>query len=241
MTLDEIVASLFPCGQYIEISDGILKGRGQISATHRADIVGITGGKAFGVDDAILLSAEVLRIIDAGGSDPLIVLVDSDSQRMSKHDELLGLNEYLSHLAKSLQLANARGHRTVGLLYGHSAAGAFIATALATQTLVALPGAHPEVMDLPSVAKVTKLPLDVLKEMAKATPVFAPGLDNLVKMGAVHSVWNETKPLSDQLLALLSEEENSNDRRAMMGRERDGRSKALDIAERVYEEALHAF
>ena len=30
------------------------------------------------------------------------MLVDSDSQRMSKRDELLGLNEFLSHLAKVL-------------------------------------------------------------------------------------------------------------------------------------------
>src|SRR5205807_67055 len=83
---------------------------------------------------------------------------------------------YLSHLAKALLLAEAEGHRTVGLLYGGSAAGAFIATALATGTLVALPGAHPAVMDLPSMARVTKLPVEVLKAKAEATPVFAPEL-----------------------------------------------------------------
>ncbi|MDI9682600.1 biotin-independent malonate decarboxylase subunit gamma, partial [Burkholderia cenocepacia] len=56
------------------------------------------------------------------------------------------------------------------------------------------PGAEPEVMDLPSMSRVTKLPIDVLKEMARSTPVFAPGLDNLVKMGAVSvtSVWRRS-------------------------------------------------
>jgi hypothetical protein len=45
---------------------------------------------------------------------------------------------------------------------------------LATRPLVALPGADPVVMDLPSMSKLTKLSLDVLKEKARSTPVFAP-------------------------------------------------------------------
>lgn len=98
---------------------------------------------------------------------------------MSRRDELLGLNEYLAHLAKALLLADASGHPTIGLVYGHTAAGAFIATALATRVLAALPGAHPSVMDLASVARVTKLPLERLEEMATSTSVFAPGLDNM--------------------------------------------------------------
>lgn len=241
MTLDDILSSLFPCGRHVEISDGILKGFGQITDTQRASVIGIPDRKALGIDEAILLSAEVLRVIDAGGRDPLLILVDSDSQRMSKRDELLGLNEYLAHLAKCLLLADASGHRTIGLLYGHSAAGAFIATALATEILVALPGAHPEVMDLPSVAKVTKLPLDVLTKMAQQTPVFAPGLDNLVKMGAVHTLLDESQPLSDQILSLLNEKNNSGDHRAALGRKRGGRTKAFEIADRVYEDAIRAF
>ena len=61
-------------------------------------------------------------------------------------------------------VATARGHLTVGLLYGHAAAGAFIAASLSTQILVALVGAKPSVMDLPSISRVTKLPLDQLAQ-----------------------------------------------------------------------------
>jgi malonate decarboxylase gamma subunit len=113
-------------------------------------VLGIAGEKDLGVDDVILLAGRVLQIVRAGDGVPILVLIDSSSQRMRRRDELLGLNEYLAHLAKSLLLAEAQGHRTIGLLYGGSAAGAFIATALATGTLVALPGGHPAVMDLPS-------------------------------------------------------------------------------------------
>ena len=163
---------------------------------------------------------------------PILMLIDSSSQRMSRRDELLGLNEYLAHLAKTLLLAEHAGHRTIGLLYGGSAAGAFIATALATGTLVALPGAHPEVMDLPSMARVTKLSIDLLREKAKATPVFAPGLDNLARMGAVHEIWDPERPLATQLEALLARPAGD-DWRDVLGQQRNGRPKAAAIAARV--------
>lgn len=115
-------------------------------------MLGITQGQPLGVDEAIVLAGRLVEIVQTKDRAPILFLVDSASQRMSKRDELLGLSEYLSHLAKALLLAEAEGHRTVGLLYGGSAAGAFIATALAAGTLVALPGAHPAVMDLPSMA-----------------------------------------------------------------------------------------
>jgi malonate decarboxylase gamma subunit len=131
-----------------------------------------------------------------------------------------------------------QGHPTVGLLYGHTAAGAFLATALATRVLVALPGANPEVMDLPSMSRVTKLSIDVLKEKAKSTPVFAPGLDNLAQTGAVLAAWDEKSSLAEQLEALLDQTQNSGDQRDRLGRIRNGRPKAADIAERVHDLAL---
>ena len=116
---------------------------------------------------------------------------------------VLGLNEFLGHLAKCLVVADLDGRMTVGLLYGHSAAGAFIATALATRVLVALPGAEPTVMDLPSMARVTKLSLEALEAKAKSTPVFAPGLDNLAAMGAVLVAMALTPSLQNDLFFSL--------------------------------------
>ena len=82
-------------------------------------------------------------------------------------------------------------------------------------------------------AKVTKLSIDVLKEKAKSTPVFAPGLQNLAQTGAVHITWDEAVPLVDQLEALLGNMPDARDRRGALGKERGGRLKAHDIAERV--------
>lgn len=232
MTRDEILAGLFPNGSEIDVSGTIIMGTAILAGGGPIHVLGSTQGQPLGVDEAIKLAGRVLEIIKSGDRVPILFLVDSASQRMSKRDELLGLSEYLSHLAKALLLAEAEGHRTIGLLYGGSAAGAFIATALATGTLVALPGAHPAVMDLPSMARVTKLPIDVLKAKAEATPVFAPGLENMVRTGGVHVVWDETAPLAPQLAALL-EQSAQQDERGRLGAERSGRRKAADIADRV--------
>ena len=228
MTPAEILDSLFPAGHDVTTDGDLLFGRATFG-DGIVHVVSATGRAPIGIDQAIRLSAVVLAIASTDDAAPILFLVDSASQRMSRRDELLGLSEYLAHLATSLLLAEARGHRTIGLLYGGSAAGAFIATALACGTLVALPGAHPEVMDLASMARVTKLPIDVLEAKAKTTPVFAPGLDNLVSVGGIAAVWDSGKSLADQLQALLAHPRAGDDR-AALGAERGGRPASARIA-----------
>jgi malonate decarboxylase gamma subunit len=237
MTLGDILASLFPCGSDAIVVDGLIDGKGRLPAGGAIHVLGVVGQAPLGVDGALTLAERVLDIARLADGTPILVLIDSASQRMSRRDELLGLSEYLAHLAKALLLAESQGHRTVGLLYGGSAAGAFIATALATGVLVALPGANPAVMDLPSMARVTKLPLEILQAKAATTPVFAPGLANLARTGAIHAVWDADKPLAPQLAALLSEPA-AQDRRDLLGAERGGRAKAAAIADRVMALAL---
>lgn len=235
----DILASLFPAGHDVTDVDGLLLGSGALRTGARIQVIGIYDRTPLGVEEAARLSRHVLDTL-ADGSGPIMVLVDSDSQRMSKRDELLGLNEFLAHLAKTLIYADLHGRPTIGLLYGHSAAGAFLATALATRVLVALPAADPAVMDLPSMAKVTKLPLEVLQEKANSTPVFAPGLRNLAQTGAVYAIWDDSKPLADQLDALLANLPLPQDERDTLGKQRGGRQMAADVAARVREAALQS-
>jgi malonate decarboxylase gamma subunit len=176
-------------------------------------------------------------MVEEGGRAPIVILIATSSQNMARRDELLGLNEYLAHVAKSLALAMAHGHRTVSVLFGGAAAGAFIATALPSQALVALPGAAPSVMDLPSISRVTKLPLEDLKELAKSTPIFAPGVEPLFAIGAVTETWAADQPFAPRLAALLRQPVPTPDTRDRTGLERKGRLLAQKIAERVAAEA----
>lgn len=237
MTPAEILDSLFPHGHDVDGASHLPHGTGWIDAATPVHVLGITGGTFPGVDEALIVAGRILTLAAEGNQTPILFLLDSGSQRMSKRDELLGLSETLAHLAKSLRAAEQAGHRTIGLLYGGTAAGAFIATALACETLVALPGAHPEVMDLPSMARVTKLPLAVLEEKARATPVFAPGLDNIVATGGIAEVWDDSRALAEQLSAVLAQP-HKGESRAALGKARGGRPKAAEIADMVRRQAL---
>jgi malonate decarboxylase gamma subunit len=241
MTLDEILASLFPDGHTVQRgSFHTLHGIGRRGAEGDIALIGIVDGVSLGVDNTILLAGQVLSIIEKGGATPILVLVDASIQTMTRRDELLGLSEYFGHLIKVLALAAVRGHRTVTLLYGHAAGGALIATGLATEMLATLPGAEPSVMDLPSIARVTKLPLGQLQAMALTTPIFAPGVKNYFLTGAVTEKWDANKPLASQLAALLKQSANTRDRRDEIGLERKGRLEAAEIAQKVEVEAARA-
>ena len=237
MTRDEILVALFTAAHSVQARDGLLLGAGAVGGMEPVSVIGIVDGSMLGVDGALTLSGHVLDLLRGEAKFPILVLVDSGSQRMSRHDELMGLNEYLAHLAKVLLLAKARGHRTIGILYGGSAAGAFIATALSCDTLLALPGAHPMVMDLPSMARVTKLPVERLQEMAGATPVFAPGLENFAQTGAIRATLDIVGDLAAQVLAVLRQPATA-DGRDVLGAERGGRPKAASLAARVQALAL---
>jgi malonate decarboxylase gamma subunit len=237
MTLDEILTSLFPAGHDVTTSTaGMITGTGKRTGGATIAVIGVANGVALGTAGVLPLANEVLDVVAKGGSTPILVLVDTQGQLMARRDELRGLNEYLAHLAKCLLLASQQGHRTIGLEYGKAAAGAFLATALATDRLVGLPGAEPTVMDLPSMARVTKLPLETLKQLAMTTPVFAPGLDHLLQVGAVAEVWDPTKPLAEQLEETLRNT-SPTDTRDELGARRKGRLMAAWVAKRIVADA----
>ena len=237
MTLDEILTGLFPAGHDVKISAaGMIAGTGRRKGGANIAVIGVANGEALGTAGVLPLAEKVLGVVAKGADTPILVLVDTQGQLMARRDEMRGLNEYLAHLAKCLLLASQQGHRTIGLEYGKAAAGAFLATALATDRLIGLPGAEPSIMDLPSVARVTKLPLDTLKQLAKTTPVFAPGLDHLLQVGAVTEVWDPKKPLDEQLEESLRNT-SPTDTRDELGAQRKGRLMAAKVAKRVIAEA----
>ena len=232
MTLDDVLKSLFPRGHSVQRRGDIVTGCGPLQGGGDITVVGIVDGAPLSPEDVVALADHVLDAVEAGGDQPILVLVDTQGQLMARHAEMLGLNEYCAHLAKCLLLASRSGHRTIGFEYGQAAAGAFLATALATDVLVGVEGASPMVMDLPSIARVTKIAEKKLAEMAKSTPVFAPGLDPLFQTGAVTTIWDAKRPFDGQLLEML-QGATMRDERDALGQQRGGRTVAVDVARRV--------
>ena len=240
MTRAELLNALFPAGHDTRVeAEGILCGTATYGDGQTAAVVGVVDQTPLGIEGALALAGHVLAVIRRSPGRPIVVLLDGMSQRMRRRDEMLGLNEYLAHLTKCFTLAARQGHRTVGVLFGRIAAGAFISTGLVQDLLVAVPGGDPVVMDLPSIARVTKLPLEQLEKLARDTPVFAPGLPYEPPIGAVAEVW-EDGDLSVRLAAARAGPAGGPDKRDELGLERKGRLKAAGIARRVEKEAAAA-
>ena len=82
-----------------------------------------------------------------------------------------------------------------------------------------------------------KLPLEKLERLAADTPVFAPGVSNFARTGAIHTVLDADSDLSMQLEQVLARPSAGEDERARLGAERGGRTKAAAIIERIVADA----
>jgi malonate decarboxylase gamma subunit len=176
------------------------------------------------------MAGEVLRVVRDAPGRPILLLVDTQGQRLSRRDELLGINGYMAHLAKCLQLARNNGHKIIGLVYSEAVSGGFLASSLLSDRCYALPESQVRVMNLPAMSRITKIPLERLEELSKSSPVFAPGVKNYLKMGAVNSLWEGDLA---QRLAEALDVAPEGDSRRQWGEEREGRRLARGVAERV--------
>lgn len=229
MVLNALLDQLFPQGHRIDVRDDVLSGTASTSAGE-VTVIGTANKLEVGVDHALALAATVIASTKADPQRPIVMLVDTAGQRLSRRDELLGINGYFAHLAKALDLARRRGARLVSLVYGESVSGGFLSFGLMADSIHALPEAQVRVMDLRAMARVTKQPLEKLQALSKSSPVFAPGVQNYVAMGAVESVWEGD--LAGALVEAL-QAPVAGDQRRTRGAERGGRTRARDVAAAV--------
>lgn len=229
MKLADVLQSLFPGGHAVSVDGPLVAGSGRIGE-REVGVLGTTGAAEVGLELALALAAEVLGHVREAPGRPILALVDTSGQRMSRRDELLALNGYLGHLATCLELARRRGHRVLALVTGEAVSAGALALAFVADEVHALAGARLSVMSLPAMARVTKLPLERLEELSRGSPVLAPGLESFVALGAIESVWEP--PLAAALEAALARPAGP-DLRAARGAERGGRTLALAVARRV--------
>lgn len=229
MPLTTLLDALFPHGHAIAVNDSVLTGTATTD-DGEVTVIGTTDKIEVGVDHALLLADTVLASTAAHPQRPIVMLVDTAGQRLARRDELLGINGYFAHLAQTLDLARRRGARLVTLVYGESVSGGFLSFGLMADHIHALPDAQVRVMDLRAMARVTKQPLEKLQALSLTSPVFAPGVENYVSMGAVQSLWDGD--LARHLLDALRAPADG-DHRAALGAERGGRTLAAQVAAAV--------
>ena len=158
------------------------------------------------------------------------MLVDTEGQHLSKTGEILGINGYLAHLVKCLGLASKEGHFLVSLVYGEAVSGGFLSFGLMADEIHALAEAKIRVMNLPAMARITKLPLEMLEDLSWSSPSFAPGVENFFKLGGVKSIWS---PPFEKHLKRIFGQDIEGDQRRKQGLERQGRKLAYIVSQKV--------
>ena len=229
MELTPLLDALFPLGHAVTRDDDVLGGTAT-TAAGEVTVIGTANKLEVGVDHALALAATVLASTRAHPQRPIVMLVDTAGQRLARRDEMLGINSYFAHLARTLDLARRRGAPLVSLVYGESVSGGFLSFGLMADRIFALPEAQVRVMDLRAMARVTKQPLEKLQALSQSSPVFAPGVENYVRMGAVEAVWEGD--LAQALVDAL-QPQVIGDQRRNRGAERGGRLLARDVAAAV--------
>ena len=229
MQWTEVARRLFPEGHAIVAEGPLLNGTGKCGEIVFA-VIGTTDHVEMGVEQALAMSRGVLDTIRSAPRRPILFLVDTQGQRLRHGDELLGINRAMAHLAQCVELARRSGHRVLALVYDQALSGGFIASGMMADTCGALPDAEIRVMNLPAMARVTRIAEERLRELAKASPVFAPGAINYVQMGAVDALWDGD--LAQRLRAALADA-TAGDRRRELGFDRGGRTLAAQIVERI--------
>ena len=202
MDLGQILQRLFPAGHAVSVTDQVIAGEAE-TALGTILVLGTADAAAIDHRIALSLAARLLDTIAEHPARPILFLVDTAGQALSRHEELLCLNGSFAHLARCVDLARRQDR------IEHPAH--FLPV---------------RVMDLKAMARVTKIAHQRLLELAASSPTFAPGAENYVRMGALAAIWPE--PASDLLEAALGavKAADGNDYRMIVGAARGGRQLA---------------
>ena len=225
MDWQTLAAQLFPQGHAVREAGNVLDGAAQVDGQTVA-VIGTTGHTPIGVEIALAQARFILQTVREHPGRPILILVDTQGQRLRHRDEMLGINSFMAHLGKCVELARRSGHRIIALVYDQALSGGFITSGLMADACYALPDATIRVMGLPAMARITKVPEERLTELALDNPVFAPGPENYLRMGGIQEIWRGD--LAASLSAAL-QMDSDGDVRSALGQARGGRT----LAQRV--------
>ena len=157
-------------------------------------VIGTDNATEVGVELALAMAGAVLGTVRSQPRRPILFLLDTQGQRLRRRDELLGLNGYMAHLAKCVEIARSRGHRILSLVYGQAVSGGYLTTGMMADACYALADAEIKVMNLPAMSRITKIPQERLEALAAQSPVFSPGVQNYHRMGHLSEIWRDDLP-----------------------------------------------
>lgn len=189
MHTQNILKQLFPTQLDYHINGHVIQGHAN-TEIGPVRIIGTVDSAAINQQIAIEIGAEVLDIIAQGEKTPVVFIVDTQGQDLSRADELLCLNRTFAHLASCVDLLRREQHPNLAIILGEAVSGGFLSYGLMANQVFALETSQVKVMDLNAMSRVTKIPVQRLKELSQSSAIFAPGVENFYKMGAISEIWH---------------------------------------------------
>jgi len=235
METEVILKQLFPHDLHYDIQGHFIKGSAQ-TAQGKVRIVGTVNSAPINQQIAMQIAAEVLDVIAENAQTPVIFIVDTQGQALSRSDELLCLNRTFAHLASCVDLLRRKQHPNLAIILGEAVSGGFLSYGLMSNQVFALENSQVKVMDLNAMARVTKIPVERLRELSQSSAIFAPGVENFYKMGAISDIWYE---LNEKLIEQTIEQQRTqiecylDDQRGVTAQQRQGRHLCHDIVQAV--------
>lgn len=240
MMLTEILDALFPAGHQVALDGQVIIGQAT-TAQGPVAVLGTTDAAAIDHRMALALAGFVLDTVERHPGRPLVFLVDTSGQALSRSQELLCLNGSLAHLARCVDLARRQGHPSLSLVTANAVSGGFLSFGLMADRAYALADAQVRVMDLRAMSRVTKIAHERLLELAASSPTFAPGAENYVRMGGIEAIWPAPAAgLLEDALGAARAAAPAGDQRMDSALARGGRQLAAGIAQTVRNAAFGA-
>lgn len=235
MNTELLLKQLFPKQLDYQINGYVIKGNAETEAGP-VRILGTVNAAPINQEIAIELAGEILQLIQQQNKTPVVFIVDTQGQDLSRADELLCLNRTFAHLASCVDLLRRSGHANLAIIFGQAVSGGFLSYGLMANEVYALSDSQVKVMDLNAMARVTKIPVEKLKDLSQSSAIFAPGVENFYKMGAINAIWPDLG--SDWISqALLNQQQQLEsyitDQRRVVGQQRQGRQLCNSVIEKV--------
>jgi malonate decarboxylase gamma subunit len=180
---------------------------------------------------------------------PLVLIVDTPGNGPGKLEEIFGMNKATGAYQLALAEARKAGHPVVALVVGRAISGAFLCHGLQADHILSLApkfGTLVHVMPLTSIARITKLDIEWLQELAESNPVFAAGPDFFYRLGGIEELIDSIEAMGERVRANVAdvrakkaagrEEELGPWGRGTLGAERGGRRIRGKVMETMNEE-----
>jgi biotin-independent malonate decarboxylase gamma subunit len=171
-----------------------------------AGIIGLEEGYKMAL--AVYHSIEADKDRDPAEKRAIVLIVDTPGNGAGKLEEIAGMNKATGAYQMALAEARKAGHPIVAMVVGRAISGGFLCHGLQADHVLSLAASFNtmiHVMPLTSIARITRLNIEWLQDLAKTNPVFAAGPDFFYRLGGVEELVDRIEAMRERVIAHVAE------------------------------------